>query len=166
MAIISAISSVLLKCFHSFLSFPFSLLLYFPLPLTFPFFLPPSLSSCLDWIGGMNNFRGFHLPFWYDESKPHHRSLHYRTRNECMIRDVPTISCICPNYMFRDWKWPWGHRGPGLLLLCCPSAPHSNKGRNDILGPKYQCQLVPYVQETEMFGLPFSKYGGLVTKLC
>lgn len=166
MAIISAISSVLLKCFHSFLSFPFSLLLYFPLPPTFPFFLPPSLSSCLDWIGGMNNFRGFHLPFWYDESKPHHRSLHYRTRNECMIRDVPTISCICPNYMFRDWKWPWGHRGPGLLLLCCPSAPHSNKGRNDILGPKYQCQLVPYVQETEMFGLPFSKYGGLVTKLC
>ena len=66
----------------------------------------------------MNNFRGFHLLFWYDERKPHHRSSHYRTRNECVIWDVPTIRCICPNYMFRDWKWPWGHRGPGLLLLC------------------------------------------------
>ena len=55
-----------------------------------------------------------------------------------------------------------GPRAPFVML----SALHSNKGHNDTLGPKYQCQLVSYVQETEMSGLPFSQCGGLVTKLC
>ena len=54
-----------------------------------------------------------------------------------------------------------GPRAPFVML----SAPHSNKGHNDTLG-KYQCQLVSYFQETEVFGLPFSQFGGLVTKLC
>lgn len=43
------------------------------------------------------------------------------------------------------------------IYYVVPLLPILTREHNDTLGPEYQCQLGPYVQETVMFGIPFTQ---------